>query len=156
MLDSQTSNQHFRIAEQLIAYYPDVTINTIMHSKLSIPAVLSHITETYSPNLVANLNKEYDIKIARTQGEFIWHAHPETDEFFYILSGSLTLEIEGEKGMEGIALEKGDVFVVPRGVKHRPVGDAEIMLIEKVGVMNTGDAGRSEFTKEVADARLVE
>jgi mannose-6-phosphate isomerase-like protein (cupin superfamily) len=127
-----------------------------MHSKLSIPAVLSQITEVFSPNLIANLNKEYDIKIARTRDEFIWHAHPETDEFFYILSGSLTLEIEGEKAREDVQLEKGDVFVVPRGVRHRPVGDAEIMLIEKVGVVNTGDAGKSEFTKEVADVRIAE
>jgi mannose-6-phosphate isomerase-like protein (cupin superfamily) len=124
-----------------------------MHPKLSIPALLSKITEVYSPNLVANLNTEYDIKIARTKGEFIWHSHPETDEFFYILTGSLTIEIEGEKGREDVVLGQGELFVVPRGVRHRPVGDAEIMLIEKVGVVNTGDGGTSELTKEVADAR---
>ena len=53
-------------------------------------------------------------------------------------------------------LDQGELFVVPRGVRHRPVGDAEIMLIEKVGVVNTGDAGTSEMTKEVADARTAE
>ena len=127
-----------------------------MHPKLSIPTLLSKITEVYSPNLVANLNKEYDIKIARTKGEFIWHSHPETDEFFYILSGSLTIEIEGESGREDVVLGQGELFVIPKGVKHRPVGDAEIMLIEKVGVVNTGDAGTSEMTKEVADARTAE
>ena len=127
-----------------------------MHPKLSIPTLLSKITEVYSPNLVANLNKEYDIKIARTKGEFIWHSHPETDEFFYILSGSLTIEIEGEKGREDVVLDQGELFVVPRGVRHRPVGDAEIMLIEKVGVVNTGDAGTSEVTREVADVRAAE
>ena len=52
-------------------------------------------------------------------------------------------------------LGQGEIFVVPRGVRHRPVGDAEIMLIERVGVVNTGDAGVSEFTKEVEDARVV-
>ena len=127
-----------------------------MHPKLSIPTLLSKITEVYSPNLVANLNKEYDIKIARTKGEFIWHSHPETDEFFYILSGSLTIEIEGESGREDVVLGQGELFVIPKGVRHRPVGDAEIMLIEKVGVVNTGDAGTSEMTKEVADARTAE
>lgn len=124
-----------------------------MQPKLSVPTVLSKITQVYSPNLVANLNKEYDIKIARTQGGFVWHAHLETDEFFYILSGSLTIEIEGENGREDVVLNQGELFVVPRGVRHRPVGDADIMLIEKVGVVNTGDAGESELTKEIADTR---
>ena len=127
-----------------------------MHSKLSIPVALSEITEVCTPRLIANLNKEYDIKIARTHGGFIWHSHPETDEFFYILSGSLTIEIEGEKGREDVVLEQGGFYVVPSGIRHRPVGDAEIMLVEKVGVVNTGDAEKSELTKEVADARVAE
>ena len=126
-----------------------------MHPKLSVLSVLSNITEVYSPNLVANLNKEYDIKVARTQGGFIWHAHPDTDEFFYILNGSLTIEIEGETGREDVVLGKGELFVVPRGKRHRPVGDAEIMLIEKVGVVTTGDAGKSELTRKVTDVREV-
>jgi mannose-6-phosphate isomerase-like protein (cupin superfamily) len=124
-----------------------------MQPKLSVPTVLSKITKVYSPHLVAHLNKEYDIKVVRTQGGFVWHSHPETDEFFYILSGSLTIEIEGEKGREDVVLGQGELFVVPRGVRHRPVGDAEIMLIERAGVVNTGDAGKSEFTREVADVR---
>jgi mannose-6-phosphate isomerase-like protein (cupin superfamily) len=127
-----------------------------MHPKLSTPTVLFKITEVYSPNLVATLNKEYDIKVVRTKGEFVWHSHPDTDEFFYILSGSLTIEIEGEKGREDVVLGQGDLFVVPRGVRHRPVGEAEIMLIEKVGVVDTGDAGTSDFTRQVADARVLE
>jgi len=130
-------------------------ISTIMHCKLSIPTLLSQITEVYTPNLVATLNKEYDIKIARTKGGFIWHSHPDTDEFFYILSGSLTIEIEIEGGeREDVVLGQGDIFVVPRGVRHRPVGNAEIMLIERVGVVNTGDAETSEMTKQVVDAKV--
>jgi hypothetical protein len=54
-----------------------------MHPKLSIPTVLSKITQVYTPQLVASINKEYDIKVARISGPFIWHAHPETDEIFY-------------------------------------------------------------------------
>ena len=126
-----------------------------MQPKLSIPTILSKITSVYTPNLVSTLNNEYDIKVARTGGGFIWHSHPDTDEFFYILSGSLTIEIEGEKGREDVVLTQGEIFVVPRGVRHRPVGEAQIMLIEKVGVVNTGDAGVSEFTKEIKDARGV-
>ncbi|PVH74734.1 hypothetical protein DL98DRAFT_467480 [Cadophora sp. DSE1049] len=126
-----------------------------MQSKLSIPLVLSKITENYSPNLVATVNKEYDIKVARTKGGFVWHSHPDTDEFFYILSGSLTIEIVGKEGREDVMLDQGDTYTVPRGVRHRPVGDAEIMLIERVGVVNTGDAGVSNFTREVKDARAI-
>lgn len=125
-----------------------------MHHKLSVPTVLSKISQVFTPNLVASLNNEYDIKVARTQGEFIWHAHPDTDEFFYILSGSLTIEIEGENGREDVVLGQGELFVVPRGVRHRPVGDAEIMLIEKCGVVNTGDSGKSDLTKDLSDARM--
>jgi mannose-6-phosphate isomerase-like protein (cupin superfamily) len=125
-----------------------------MESKISIPTVLSKISEVYTPNLVANLNQEYDIKVARTKGGFIWHSHLDTDEFFYILNGSLTIEIEKETGREDVVLSKGELFVVPRGVRHRPVGDAEIMLIEKTGVVNTGDSGISELTRQVVDARV--
>lgn len=124
-----------------------------MQSKLSIPLVLSKITETYSPSIVATINKEYDIKVARTKGGFIWHSHPDTDEFFYVLSGLLTIEIEGSEGREDVVLHQGDTFTVPKGVRHRPVGDAEIMLIERIGVVNTGDAEISVFTREVKDAR---
>ena len=124
-----------------------------MQSKLSIPLVLSKITETYSPSIVATINKEYDIKVARTKGGFIWHSHPDTDEFFYVLSGLLTIGIEGSEGREDVVLHQGDTFTVPKGVRHRPVGDAEIMLIERIGVVNTGDAEISVFTREVKDAR---
>ena len=65
----------------------------------------------------------------------------------------MTIEIEGEKGREDVVLGQGELFVVPRGVRHRPVGDAEIMLIERVGVLNTGDAGKSDLTKDISDAR---
>lgn len=126
-----------------------------MHSKLSIPTLLSQIKEVYTPNLVATLNKDYDIKIARTQGSFIWHSHPDTDECFYILSGCLTIEIEIEGEREAdVVLGQGEIFVVPRGVRHRPIGDAEIMLIERVGVLNTGDSETSEMTKHVVDTRV--
>ena len=124
-----------------------------MEPKLSVPSVLSKITSIYTPHRVATLNQEYDIKVARTGGGFIWHSHPDTDEFFYILSGSLTIEIEGKEGREDVVLEKGELFIVPMGVRHRPVGDAEIMLIERVGVVNTGDEEVSELTKEIVDVR---
>jgi mannose-6-phosphate isomerase-like protein (cupin superfamily) len=122
--------------------------------KVNIPTALTHITKTWSPNLIASLNSAYDIKIAKIAGEFVWHAHPDTDEFFYCLSGSLTIEME--KPHEEVDMKVGDVFVVPRGVRHRPVSEgAEIMLIEKVGTVNTGDEadGNPEMTNAVEDVR---
>ena len=78
----------------------------------------------------------------------MWHLHPDPDELFHILSGTLTIEIEGEKGREDVMLGQGELFVVPRGVQHRP-----IMLIERAGVVNTEDVGVSDSTREVEDAR---
>ncbi|KAH8801379.1 RmlC-like cupin domain-containing protein [Xylogone sp. PMI_703] len=124
-----------------------------MHSKLSLTSVLSQIDKVYSPKLVANLNKEYDIKVAKVEGPFIWHSHHDTDEFFYVLSGSITIGIEGENGEEEVKLGQGELFVVPRGVRHRPDGKGEILLIERCGVINTGDAEKSELTNEVEDVR---
>jgi mannose-6-phosphate isomerase-like protein (cupin superfamily) len=124
-----------------------------MPSKISIPTILSQITQVYSPRLVATVNNEYDIKIAKIKGPFIWHSHPDTDELFYVLSGELILQIEEEKGAEDVVLGKGELYVVKQGVRHRPMGEAEIMMIEKVGTVNRGDEEKSELTKEVVDVR---
>jgi len=126
-----------------------------MQPKLSLPSILSKITEVYSPRLVATVNKEYDIKVAKIKGPFIWHAHPNTDEFFYVLNGALTIQIENEGEFEDVYLGKGDLFVVPRGVRHRPMAEeeAEIMMIEKCGTVNTGDQVESDWMKVPVDVR---
>ena len=107
---------------------------------VNIPSVLQKIDKPWSPALVANVNSAYDIKVAKISGSFIWHAHPNTDELFYLLNGSMTLEME--KPHQDAQLKQGDIFVVPKGVRHRPVSKngAEIMMIELTGTMNTGDA----------------
>jgi mannose-6-phosphate isomerase-like protein (cupin superfamily) len=126
-----------------------------MQPKLSIPFILSQITEVYSPRLVATINKEYDIKVAKLNGPFVWHSHPDTDEFFYVLDGSITIQIENSGGVEDVVLAKGELFVVPKGVRHRPMADeeAQILLIEKCGTVNTGDEENSSMTKQIIDAR---
>ena len=108
---------------------------------VNIPSILNAITQPWTPVLVANVNSAYDIKVAKISGSFIWHAHPNTDELFYILVGSMTLEME--QPHQDVRLEKGDMFVVPKGVRHRPISEqgAEIMMIELVGTINTGDEG---------------
>lgn len=82
------------------------------------------------------------------------HSHPLSDELFYVLSGSMAIELEGQTP-DKVQLSKGDMFVVPAGIRHRPISEegAEIMLVEAGGTVNTGDAEKGEMTKEVRDVR---
>ena len=97
----------------------------------------SLFTDQWSPKVVARLN-DYEIKLVKLQGEFVWHRHEETDELFLVISGELTIQMrDGD-----VALGPGQLFVVPRGVEHCPIaaGEVRAMLIEPAGVVNTGDA----------------
>ncbi|MFD5493195.1 cupin domain-containing protein [Streptomyces sp. NPDC127091] len=85
------------------------------------------------------LSNDYEVKLAKLKGEFVWHTHEDTDELFLGISGRLTIQLrDGD-----VTLEPGELFVVPRGVEHCPVADEEtaILLLEPAGVLNTGDAG---------------
>jgi len=99
---------------------------------------LALLRERWSPRVVAELN-DYQFKIAKLQGEFVWHRHPETDEAFLVLEGRLVIELRDGR----VELSTGDLYVVPKGVEHRPVAAEEcgVLLIEPRGVVNTGDAG---------------
>lgn len=101
---------------------------------------LSMFTDHWSPKVVARLN-DYEIKVVKVQGEFVWHTHEDTDELFLVIDGELTIQLRDGS----VALRKGQMFVVPRGVEHCPVADGEVhaMLIEPAGVVNTGDTGGS-------------
>jgi mannose-6-phosphate isomerase-like protein (cupin superfamily) len=99
---------------------------------------LSRFSELWSPKVVARLN-DYEIKVVKLQGEFVWHAHDDTDELFLVLDGQLTIQLhDGD-----VRLGPGQLYVVPRGVEHCPIAEGEVaaMLIEPAGVVNTGDAG---------------
>jgi mannose-6-phosphate isomerase-like protein (cupin superfamily) len=91
-----------------------------------------------APRVVAQMN-DYQFKLVRVQGEFVWHSHADTDETFIILEGALRIELRDG----AIDLGAGELFVVPRGVEHRPVAEHEclVMLVEPSGTRNTGDAG---------------
>ncbi|KAM0248881.1 hypothetical protein ACHAP5_003088 [Fusarium lateritium] len=122
-----------------------------MSQTTSVPGVLSSFTERWSPRLVAAVN-DHHVKVAKIDGAFIWHAHPDSEELFYLLSGKLTMENQGE---EPVVMKEGDMYVVPKGVTHKPVAEnAVIMMIEKEGTVNTGDQEGSERTKKVQDARV--
>jgi mannose-6-phosphate isomerase-like protein (cupin superfamily) len=99
---------------------------------------LAMFSEHWSPKVVARLN-DYEIKLAKLKGEFVWHTHDDTDELFMVIEGVLTIQLrDGD-----VVLRPGQLYVVPRGVEHCPVadGDVAVMLIEPEGVVNTGNAG---------------
>ncbi|TRV77238.1 cupin domain-containing protein [Streptomyces sp. 130] len=99
---------------------------------------LSRFSELWSQKKVAVLN-DYEVKLAKVKGEFVWHTHADTDELFLVISGRLTIQLRDAD----VVLEPGELFVVPRGVEHCPVADEEtaILLFEPAGTLNTGDAG---------------
>ena len=106
--------------------------------KVNLAEKLSLFDELFSPKIVASLN-DYDIQVAKAQGEFVWHKHDETDEFFLVVKGRLTIQLrDGD-----VELGPGELCVVPKGVEHCPRADelVEVLLIEPHGVVNTGEAG---------------
>jgi mannose-6-phosphate isomerase-like protein (cupin superfamily) len=107
-------------------------------TKVSLADKLSRFTDHWAPRTVARLN-DYEIKVVKLRGEFVWHRHVETDELFLVVKGTLRIAMrDGD-----IVLGPGELFVVPRGVEHCPVADeeCEVVLVEPRGVVNTGDAG---------------
>ncbi|WP_328547516.1 cupin domain-containing protein [Streptomyces platensis] len=99
---------------------------------------LSQFSDLWSQKKIADVN-DYEVKLAKLKGEFVWHTHEDTDELIMVVSGRLTLQLrDGE-----VTLGPGELYVVPQGVEHCPVAEEEtaILLLEPVGTLNTGDAG---------------
>ena len=115
-----------------------------MPAAIDLATVLAAIPEPWSPRTVATVN-DYDVRVVHTQGEFTRHRHPETDEFFLVLTGSLTIRLDDGD----VELGPGQVYVVPRGVAHQPVsaGGADVLLLEPSATVNTGD-NPGELTAE--------
>jgi mannose-6-phosphate isomerase-like protein (cupin superfamily) len=115
-----------------------------MLEKVDLAQKLSLFDEQWSPKIVAELNDAY-VKVVKLEGEFVWHHHDDEDELFLVVSGRLRMELrDGE-----VALEPGELLVVPKGVEHRPVadGEAHVVLIEPKTTLNTGNV-RNERTVE--------
>jgi len=108
-------------------------------NKVNLEAKLRTFDTLFSPKIVARMN-DYKIAVVKTRGEFVWHKHEDTDDFFLVLKGRLRIQL---RGSDDVVLEPGELFVVPRGVEHCPRADEEthILLIEPAGTRNTGDAG---------------
>lgn len=104
---------------------------------IDLTAKLGLFSDPWQPRIVAQLN-DYHLKLAKIEGEFVWHSHPETDEMFLVIEGEMNIEFRDGT----LSLSSGQMCVVPRGVEHRPTSDREchILLIEPAGTSNTGDA----------------
>lgn len=115
-----------------------------MPDAVDLAVVLGAIPEPWSPRTVATVN-DYDVRVVRALGEFTRHSHPETDEFFLVLSGRLTIRMDDGD----VELGPGQFHVVPRGTPHQPVSTdgAEILLLEPSATVNTGDSP-GELTAE--------
>ena len=107
-----------------------------MNEKINLAEKLALFSEYWSPRTVARLN-EYDIMVVKVQGEFVWHKHDDTDDFFLVLKGRLTLRLHDRD----VVLGPGELFVVPRGIEHQTRAEEEthLLLIEPTGTPNTGD-----------------
>ena len=114
-----------------------------MDEKVNLTDKLALFDEHFAPRTVAAMN-DYKVQVVKVLGEFVWHSHPETDDFFLVLKGRLEIELRDRT----VVLEEGELFVVPRGVEHRPVArdEAHVLLIEPQGTVNTGDAEPSGLT----------
>ena len=106
-----------------------------MSNVVSPAKLAAALTEHWSPRVVAELDDSF-IKVAKVKGSLTWHSHDNEDELFYILKGSLRIEMEDR----AVELREGDAFVVPKGVRHNPVAEQEchIMLIERKTTLHTG------------------
>ena len=107
---------------------------------VNLTEALASFQEIYSPRIVARIN-DYDVKIAHTEGEHVWHVHADTDEFFLVLDGQFDIALREAGGEERtVTLHRGDVFVVPRGVEHKPSSSGgAILMFEPSGTASTGD-----------------
>lgn len=108
------------------------------HTPINFADALARFSDRWSPRVIAELN-DYQFKLVKIEGEFVWHDHAETDEAFIVLDGSMSIELRDGH----VDLAAGEMYVVPRGIQHRPVaaGECHVLLIEPRGVVNTGEAG---------------
>ena len=105
-------------------------------SAVNLAEKLGSFSEHWSPRVVADFNG-HDVMVVKVKGEFNWHSHPDTDDFFLVLKGHITIRLRDRD----VSVGPGELFVVPKGVEHCPVAEeeAEVLLIEPAGTPNTGD-----------------
>tara|TARA_B100001750_G_scaffold138135_1_gene110020 strand:+ start:1691 stop:2050 length:360 start_codon:yes stop_codon:yes gene_type:complete len=105
-------------------------------TKINLKEKLSKFSEHWTPKIIAEMN-DYQFKLVKIKGDFVWHDHADTDEVFIVLEGKMTIEFEDET----VELNEGDMYVVPKGIQHKPHAENEckVLLVEPRGVVNTGN-----------------
>ena len=113
------------------------------YQAISLADKFAKFSDHFQPKVIAQMN-DYQFKLVRAQGDFVWHSHEDTDETFFIIEGELLIEFRDGQ----VRLQAGDMFVIPRGKEHKPYAASEckLMLMEPVGVVNTGDAADGNLT----------
>ena len=116
-----------------------------MDDKINLADKLALLDEAYSPGIVGYMN-DLKLVVVKLEGEFVWHSHEDTDDFFLVLKGQLTIQLRDRD----VVLNEGELFVVPKGIEHCPKAEVEthILLIEPRGTANTGDAGGERTVQE--------
>ena len=111
-----------------------------MTEPVNLDEALASFDDVYSPRIVARMN-DYDVRIAHTEGEHVWHVHDDTDEFFLALAGRFDIALRDADGAERtVSLHRGDIFVVPKGTEHKPSSPGgAILMFEPSGTVTTGD-----------------
>jgi mannose-6-phosphate isomerase-like protein (cupin superfamily) len=111
-----------------------------MTAPISLSEALATFDEIYSPRIVGRVN-DYDLKVAHAKGDYVWHVHEHTDEFFLVIDGRFDIELRSADGSERrVELHAGDVFVVPKGIEHKPSSPGgAILMFEPSGTVSTGD-----------------
>jgi|TARA_B110000263_G_scaffold248012_1_gene262035 mannose-6-phosphate isomerase-like protein (cupin superfamily) len=104
--------------------------------KINLKDKLSKFSDHWSPKVIAEMN-DYQFKLVKIKGDFVWHNHEDTDEVFIVIEGSMKIEFEGRV----VELDEGEMYVVPKGVEHKPFAENEckVLLVEPRGVVNTGN-----------------
>lgn len=117
----------------------------MLPTAVNLSEKLTRFTDQWSPKIIAQTG-EFQFKLSKLQGDFVWHSHPETDEVFIVLAGQLRIDFRDG----AVTLEKGELLVVPRGVEHKPCADMEchVMVLVREGTVNTGDAPENDLTAE--------
>jgi mannose-6-phosphate isomerase-like protein (cupin superfamily) len=120
-----------------------------MVDPINLREALSRFDQIYSPRIVGRVN-DYDVRIAHTKGEHVWHAHDHTDEFFLVVDGRFEVSLREEGGERSVVLQEGDIFIVPKGVEHKPSSPGgSILMFEPAGTMTTGDRHEGEIPAHV-------
>ena len=118
---------------------------------INLEQKLEVFSKHWSPKVVSSYN-ENEIMVVKVQGEFNWHSHPDSDDFFFVVKGKMRIEMRDDKKMlPTVYLSEGELYVVPKGIEHRPVADEEahLMLIEPKGMPNTGDEKTAAIKEKI-------